>query len=346
MKKVLFATTALVASAGVAAADITFSGSAEMGIIGGGDDAPVGPFIGENVDAASGATQFNSDLTLSVGMSGETDAGLSFGVNFDISKDNPDSNGNLGVDNEAAFVSGAFGTLTLGEIDGAMDNRLTENMGNPGTIGDDETIHVGYMGTYGDGAYDNQILRYDYEFGDFGLSLSTEIDDAKSGADAGYAIAVSYSTMVTGVDLGFGLGYQTLEVDAGGYSPGNLGSYLAAPYAAAGDDLDIVGITATADFQNGFVAGLEYSDWDFQTANDADHWAISMGYEIQAWSFHANYGIFDVNNVGDIDGYGLAVAYDLGGGASLHLGYGDGDGPAGVIANDIETWSFGVAMSF
>ncbi|HDR27679.1 MAG TPA: porin, partial [Rhodovulum sp.] len=35
MKKVLFATTALVASAGIAAADITLSGSAQMGIKGG-----------------------------------------------------------------------------------------------------------------------------------------------------------------------------------------------------------------------------------------------------------------------------------------------------------------------
>ena len=35
MKKVLFATTALVASAGFAAADVDLSGSAEIGVVGG-----------------------------------------------------------------------------------------------------------------------------------------------------------------------------------------------------------------------------------------------------------------------------------------------------------------------
>ncbi|MEQ8367166.1 MAG: porin, partial [Roseicyclus sp.] len=35
MKKVLFATTALVATAGVAAADVAVSGGAEMGLFGG-----------------------------------------------------------------------------------------------------------------------------------------------------------------------------------------------------------------------------------------------------------------------------------------------------------------------
>ncbi|MBN2907467.1 MAG: porin [Rhodobacteraceae bacterium] len=344
MKKVLFATTALVASAGIAAAgDITFSGSAEMGVVGGGN-ANVGL-------ATAGVTQFNNDLTLSVGMSGDTDSGLTFGVKFDFSKANPNANGNVSIDNEAAYVSGAFGTLTLGEIDGAMDYRLTENIGNPGTIGDDETIHAGYMGWYGDGAYDNQILRYDYSFGDFGFSVSTEIDDTDT-VDAGYAVAISYNTSFSGVDMGFGLGYQTLEVldkgavgDADNFIPGNLGAYAPAGLPA-GTDIDIVGVTVTADFNNGFVAGLEYSEWDMSGAvADANHVALSMGYTINAWSFGANWGKYDIDGPNNnVEGYGLVAAYDLGGGASIHAGYGDSD-IQGVNAN-FETWSLGVAMSF
>ncbi|TCM87485.1 porin [Rhodovulum steppense] len=334
MKKVLFATTALVASAGFAAAEITFSGYGEMGVVGGGDNS---------TGFSGGETQFHNDLMLKFSATTETDMGITVGVSTEIQKAEGEANGNFAADNTAMFISGAFGTLTMGEIDGAMDFRLTENIGNPGTIGDDETIHAGYLGGYGDGAYDNQILRYDYNFGDFGFSASMELDDTGA-LDDGYALGVSYKTSMTGVDIGLGLAYQTFEQD-GTYLPGNIGNFTVATPFAAGD-VDVWGVSATADFQNGFVAGLAYSDWNFPGAVDADHIGLSMGYSINAWSFGVNWGQFDVDTVGKIKGYGLAVAYDLGGGASVHLGYGDSDGPTGVIADDVETWSFGVAMSF
>ena len=63
MKKVLLASTALVASAGIAAADVSLSGSAELGII--DDDT---------------ATQFHTDIDVTFTMSGETDGGLTFGA--------------------------------------------------------------------------------------------------------------------------------------------------------------------------------------------------------------------------------------------------------------------------
>ena len=93
MKKVLFATTALVASAGVAAADdnlnISIGGSAEMGIVGGSDQE----------------TQFHNDVDISFGLAAETGTGLSFGAVVDL-----DEAGNLGraLDNQGTrvFISG------------------------------------------------------------------------------------------------------------------------------------------------------------------------------------------------------------------------------------------------
>ena len=67
MKKILFASTALVATAGVAAADVDFSGAAGMGFGYDGSDWSTITFA-----------------TLSVAMTGETDGGLSFGADFDI----------------------------------------------------------------------------------------------------------------------------------------------------------------------------------------------------------------------------------------------------------------------
>jgi len=73
MKKVLFATTALVASAGIASADghlgIAISGGAEMGVIGGD---------------RHGETQFLQSVDVRFSMSGETSGGLSFGATIDL----------------------------------------------------------------------------------------------------------------------------------------------------------------------------------------------------------------------------------------------------------------------
>ncbi|NDK35533.1 porin [Rhodovulum sulfidophilum] len=373
MKKVLFATTALVASAGFAAADITFSGNAEMGIVGGGKDAPgVSTYKGNGDDST---TEFNNDFTLTVVGSGQTDSGLSFGISVDFSTDaEPDANGNVSLDNEAVFISGDFGTLTLGEIDGAVDKQLTEvnNAIGQYSIGDDETVHAGFQGSYGDGAYDNQILRYDYAFGDFGFSASMELNDDKaedededrlaSDADNGYALAISYNTDMGGVGLGFGLGYQYLEVGytydgalfkSGGWLPGNLGSFVddKADRWGAGTEVDIIAATVSADFNNGFTAGLEYSNYDPDgptgtNYDDIDHYAVGLGYSVNALSLGVSYGKFETE-LGDADGYALTAAYDLGGGASIVAGYSDSDVDNGISTkDDFETYSLGVVMNF
>ncbi|MCE8417454.1 porin [Rhodovulum sulfidophilum] len=354
MKKVLFATTALVASAGFAAADITFSGNAEMGIVGGGKDVPgVSSYTG-NGDGST--TEFNNDFTLTVVGSGQTDSGLSFGISVDFSTDaEPDANGNVSLDNEAVFISGDFGTLTLGEIDGAVDKQLTEvnNAIGQYSIGDDETVHAGFQGSYGDGAYDNQILRYDYAFGDFGFSASMELNDDRTGtndADNGYALGVSYNTDMGGVGLGFGLGYQYLET-SDVWAPGNLDDFLNAGNKwTAGTEVDIIAATVSADFNNGFTAGFEYTNFDPDNGfSDVDHYAIGLGYSINALSLGASYGKFetDIAGVGDADGWALTAAYDLGGGASVVAAYSDSDiDGAAYDDNDYETYSLGVVMNF
>lgn len=355
MKKVLFATTALVASAGFAAADITFSGSAEMGIVGGGKNAPgVSAYEGNGNDST---TEFNNDFTLTVVGSGQTDSGLSFGISIDFSKSNDPDAGNgsddAGVefDNEAVFISGDFGTLTLGEIDGAVDRRLIEVYNATGqySIGDEETVHAGFQGSYGDGAYDNQILRYDYTFGDFGFSASMELDDTDA-VDNGYALALSYNTDMGGVGLGFGLGYQYLETSGTGWAPGNLEDYTGLAWIA-GTEVDIIAATVSADFNNGFTAGLEYSNFDPDGPSgtnygDIDHYSIGLGYSINALSLGVSYGKYDAD-IGDADGYALTAAYDLGGGATIVAAYSDSD-VDGVASNadDFDTYSLGIVMNF
>ncbi len=329
MKQILLATTALVMTAGVAAAEISFSGYAEMGVVGGGDNAPLPAGRDTN------ETQFHNDFNLIVTMTSETDTGLAFGASVEISKDEGDSNGNFAADNEAAFISGAFGTLTMGEIDGAMDWAMTENVGNPGSIGDDETTHAGYFGAYGDGKYDNQIARYEYSFGDFGVAISAELDDTDTNGD-GYAIGAKYKGDFGGFGMGFGLAYQTFET---------LGTGLGSQGAAiVGGDVELLGASVNADFNNGFVAGLAYTDIT-SDLQDGNHIGLSAGFTTGAFQIGANYGVFDMDNQDKIKGYGIAAAYDLGGGLKLHGGYGESDFGNGND-NDTETYSVGLSMSF
>ncbi|WP_095588724.1 porin [Actibacterium ureilyticum] len=331
MKKVLFATTALVASASIAAAEAEFGLSAEMGVTG-------GDRYGEDNDDLS----FHNDFTISFDGSSETDNGITFGLHVEIEESNgaraingsgfsfsalesttattatefeADDVQGATFDNESVYISGAFGTLTLGEIDGAFDKSLTEIALAAGSIADDETEHAGFNGNSGlDGSEDNQILRYDYSFDTFGFSISAEQDDDGAESDDIYGVGATFGLELAGLDLNFGLGYQT-----------------------NGDD-EVIGLSIHSAFDNGFEAVINYSTLDLDEGADEDYIGVGIGYTMDALSFGLNYGEFDVDGGDDRDGFGLAVNYDLGGGAVVQFGYGDGE--------DLESYSLGIAMSF
>ncbi|MEL6511252.1 MAG: porin [Pseudomonadota bacterium] len=365
MKKTLLLSTAIVAFAGMAVADVALTGRAEMGILGGSDE--------DNAD-------FFTDIDVTFTMSGETDGGLSFGASVDLdeggdgsaaSDDNTDDGG------ATIFISGGFGKLTMGDTDGALDWALTDagDNNNGGSLGDDETEHAGYLGAYLDGAYDGQIARYEYSFGDFGVAISAETDDSDDDGDddgerdAGYALGFKYDTDLGGVGLSLGIGYQYV---AGGYTlefgrfdeiAGDNNGDLETP---ALGDTDAIGLSISADFNNGLVAGLTYNNWDVDDDDgveaDIQHVGVGIGYTTGALTLHANYGVFELTDVADlddgdgtIDGFGLSAAYDLGGGAVVHAGYGsssydfDDDLAAAVGVDDDgngSTYTFGLGLSF
>jgi outer membrane protein OmpU len=332
MKKVLFASTALVAFSGAAVADVALSGRAEMGIF-------------DSDDLAVDGVQFFTDIDVTFTMSGETDNGLTFGASVDLDEggsgaaavaDNSDDGG------ATIFISGSFGTVTMGDTDGALDWALTEagNVGNPGSINDDETSHAGYVGSYLDGGNDGQILRWDYSFGDFGVAVSVEddnggraaagddeilgtADDEELGGEVGYAIGLRYNLDLGGTTVALGIGHQEAASNADGAT------------ASA------TGISATANFAGGFSAGIVYADWDDDddAANGPDsNYGIGLGYTTGAFTIHANYGEVEFDDGTDVDGFGVAAAYDLGGGAVVHFGYRDDDA--------IDSFSLGLGLSF
>lgn len=323
MKKILLATTMLAGTAGFAAAEVAVSGYAEIGII-----------KSDNGFAGSTNAQFHQDVEVKFSMSGETDGGLSFGAVIDLDETNVINGDDSGT---TVFVSGAFGKLTMGDTDGALDWAVADS-GSLTSMGDDHTTHLYYFAANGfDGSHDNQVVRYEYSFGDFGVAVSLEqANNNATGTlqDDNVAIGATYSMDMGGTALRFGLGYQRgSDDDAGVYTNG-----------------DVIGLSVSAEFAGGFSATLGHTSTDYDaldvngaasTLVDFKHTGLGLTYTTGALSVHANVGMFDPAVGASDETYGLAVNYDLGGGAVVMAGYGSDVGAAGD-----SQYSIGLGLSF
>ena len=342
MKKLLISSTAMVVASSAAFADghtgVSLSGYAEMGIA--------------YVEDATNEYTYHSDMDVSFKLSGETDGGISFGAKIDLDE----VSGGISSQNSpaAVFISGDFGTLTLGDTDGALDKALSE-VAFLTAIADDHSTHSGYSGNSaldGSGKLggSDQILRWDYSFGDVGIHLSYEL-----GLDTAGSTFVVTNTFGTGATVGFTSGGATV------FSTTTTSTFTSTT-GTTRDDVLGIGLTYSADLGGtDFGIGLGYQEqgstsvmgaslsfgvagldvvlnyWDLDapgTADDDTYSAIGVAYTVDALSLTANYGEFDSGG----EGFGVAMNYDLGGGAVVMLGYSDDD--AGSQA------SFGLGLSF
>lgn len=162
MKKVLFATTALVLSAGVAAADVTLGGDARMGLFNNGTDT---------VQQQRARVQFV--------MSGESDNGLSFGTSFRVTANTTTSAAATGT--AAVFVSGAFGTLSFGPDN---DNALAATTHNVPHLGVMENAGGSRRTALGAGS----DALYTFSAGDLSVAASTTLNTDELSFAAKYAL--------------------------------------------------------------------------------------------------------------------------------------------------------------
>jgi len=383
MKNILMATTALVATAGIASAEVGLSGSAEMGVVGGNGTE----------------TQFHQVIEVNFTGTGETDGGVSFG--FSVQLDEAAASGPADDQGASINVSGAFGNVTMGDTDGAMDWALTEggNVGNGGSIADNETSHGGYLGSYLDGNEDGQILRYDNTVGSFGIAASLELDDngarditaaaataatvrnAFTAAGAAITTATTATTAVTaasadsgdtsmalGVKYSMDMGGDSLTVGAGYQSAADRVVYIATATDDANDDMltetmgsadtTATGFSATYAMASGLsfgVAMTEYSDYAGVNATqtvDATANAATAGFLTDASHLAIGVGFATGQltvhaNYGELD-YDSAAIDDVDGyGVSVGYDLGGASVLLGMNNNDAGAdWSLGLSMSF
>jgi len=311
MKKVLLTSTALILSAGVAAAEVTVGGNGRMGVV-----------YYEDITAAGTAEEmsFSSRLRIAFAASGQTDGGLTFGGGIRADNAAAGANGLAG----SVFVSGAFGKLTMGDIDSAAEKAVGDvsgvgfsGMTNNGLLVANNGSPWG--GDVNETAYltggDDEGALYEYSFGD--VSVYASAGQPQSGNDE-LSAGVKYSAGGYSV----GLGYEDKD---------GIGSHT------------IIGGSAT--FGAATVkANYGQSDLDFAAA-DFEQYAISLDYVFGATTVTGFYRVFDFDAAGlaDTEFVGLGASYDLGGGAALKGGIVnvDTDGLPSQMRAD-----FGITMNF
>jgi outer membrane protein OmpU len=314
MKKVLFATTAIVMTAGAAAAEVNLKGFAEMGYTG----------------ASGGTTGMWQDVEVNFSASGQTDGGISWSAQIDLDETNVAAGDDSGT---TVGISGAFGNLTMGDTDGAFDWALQEAAFGPGDLTDASTGFVGFDGNTGlDGRYDGQILRYDNTVGSLSYAVSWSNDDTHNAAGTAQGddvFGLGLKTAVSGVNVG--IGYQGTST-------------------AAGVDTTITGISMDTTF-NGMRIGFSTHETSTDNLVDARNVTAGIGYSINGWDLGASYGSTDdaAGVAGDtLDGYAVNAGYSLGGGASFLAAYGTGDthDASASTTTKSDTWSVGLKFAF
>ena len=298
MNKILLATTMLVGFAGVAAAEshITLSGDARMGV--------VSPF-------GDGDLYFESRARVKFTMTGTTDGGLEFGASFRANDAVEAEEGVAG----SVFISGAFGKLSMGDVDGAA----------LAAVGDLDGVGLTGLGDLNEMTYlsrsdTDESALYEYSTGNlaFYVSASQVGDDENgfltlNGGAEVVAVGAEYSADMFSVAIG----YEQLD-------------------APGGVDVSHVIIGGSATFSNVTVKAI-YGTADMG-ATDGDQMGVSATYAQDAFAATVFYN--DDEELGGVQAYGLGGSYDLGGGAKLVGGY------VKDQTNDDDSFDFGIAMEF
>lgn len=344
MKKVLFATTALVMTAGVASAEIALSGDARMGLVYDGNDA-----------------QFSSRARVRFTATGETDSGLSYGATFRVDHERGDqraANGTRG----AVYISGTYGKLSMGDVASASEMAVGDLYGVGYTGGDfyANLNEPAYLTADGNNLDQGPNILYEYSISGVNLFAS-----ASDGSDNAWAGVYGTDPVDCGVDGVCGNADDDTDTDVawsvgasyeGTFSNGTYNVGLG--YGKHGDAKEIVvggEVTSGAFMAKAFYA--DYSDRpsiDFRVgANDTvtfdntlyDYdraFGLSLGYEYNNMLFKGFWrrdegeaSAIAPAGTGDVefDSWGIGVDYDLGGGATVAAGIADSDWIADTVAD-------------
>ncbi|WP_422005266.1 porin [Pyruvatibacter mobilis] len=357
MKKLL-GTTALVAAAfatapAMAADKIKMKvGGYFVGAIAAVFDADLGAGAGTDERtirfAREAEVHFKGSTTL--------DNGVEVGVKFELEGGDDQTATFDNLDEAYIWVEGAFGEFQFGDQDGVGDQMpivapspFLEHFANDTDLDPIGGVFDGGINTVPDFSGDStKIIYFTPRLAGFQAGLSFAPENSELSGDETYSDAISgddtYENIFeagltweygfNGVDLGASFVYVTAE-DNG----------------VAVNDVDDWAVGASIGFA-GFTVGGAYGEKESASSGNEEYkaWDIGVTYGTGPWTFGVEYAAADrdENNalagVQEIDDTAIigGVAYSLGGGANVSLGYKYGEGDANNREGSALFTEFGV----
>ncbi|AXT28684.1 porin [Ruegeria sp. AD91A] len=332
MKKVLFASTALIATAGVAAAEVNFSGYGRFGIGYTEDRSETTIVRGPGADGLNGTADdvlasstaqtddviLVSRFRLNIDGIAETDGGVRFEGRVRLQADEDASNGEA----NSAGLNGArfsviYGGLRVdaGNVAGSFDN-LANYYGNEVGLelfaGQYSGVNYNFLAYSSTGSGANAVF-FQYSVGDF--SFGASYDQAQAtviGAGGTTSTTVDadrwdISATYTFNNITAAVAYGQTDAGVAGVSDPSL-----TVLTLGGEWGDFSGTLFVADDSTGVAA------------TDGTAWGLSAAYNLgAATTLLFTYG--DGNASADLQQVAIGAIYDLGGGVSLRGGLGVND---------------------
>ena len=324
MKQILLASTALVAFAGAAAAEVAISGSGRMGMVYDksifNDDIVI--VNGDAVRTSDAGFRFDSRVRVAFTLTQETDAGVTFGGSVRADNASAGNKGQAG----SVFMSGAFGKLSMGDVDGAAESAVG-NLSGVGYTGLGDFNEAFYLQQGNSDLDSNEELSafalpaalYEYTTGaasfyfsignpggigigsdafnindDEGVNIGNyEVSDAV--VDQAYGIGAKYSVD----NYSFGVGYESIDISGILTDFGADGKKGAVKRTAGPDGLD-----NTKD--DTFAAASDDTKTEFN--NTIDNWILGGSATFGGFTLKAQYGEGSGDNL-EITQYGISGDY-------------------------------------
>ena len=290
MKKVLLATTALFVTAGVASAEVSFSGTTQVSVS----------------DTNSAGNDLNTHIDFNVAVSSTTDSGVTMSAGF-------------GYDAGRQVDTADF-ELDAEEGNTATNNGKATNETNPNWSTAAPSLTIGYNGITitADGSGVADLYNGDVNSGDlgiagsmgglsFGLTTGMSKGDDNSSMSLGYAMGdITASYVSTNNSDGRGKDASKISL---GYKTGD------ATITVASDDrddtADAVQSVAVAYSMDAVKVSLSAASTGASGSSIGDDWDVSVSYTT---------GAITASLATDEDSVSkISASYDLGGGANAFL---------------------------
>jgi outer membrane protein OmpU len=295
MKKALLATTLLVATAGMAAADVTLSGYGRFGLVYGDD-------------GVTSDTRIHTRLRINLDASMETDSGLKFGGRIRMQHTDGDASGGANLSPALLYMETSGFRVEVGNVNTAYDSAglyYNSEIGfTDSSFGESQSFafYSFSSGPYGATEVDRMGLFASYSVGDFTGRISIvdpSQDNALNAAEKEISVSFDYSSGPFSVSL-------AAAQDAAGILDNDL-FFIGAAYAI-GDSTN-VGLNYYDEnvIAGGVVAGSE------QTITLYGNHTLANGLTLAGY-------ISDTDTLSDM-AIGLGASYSLGEGARLSGAY-------------------------